>query len=302
MTEPIQIASNVAAAARDRRPIVALESTIITHGMPWPRNAEVAHGVEAVVRNQGCEPATIAVVGGRLRIGLHAGEIDALAQAKDAMKLSSADLAFAVSRGLTGSTTVAATMAAAAAAPIPLPLFATGGIGGVHRGWQRTGDVSADLDALANHDMIVVCAGPKAILDMPATLEALETRGVPVVGYGTDELPAFWSRRSGLRAPLRLDEPEAVADFFATRQRLGQRGSVLVAAPVPAHAQIGADEIAEHIEAALASADGTSAKDVTPFLLSRMLEETGGRSLDANVALIRNNADIAARIARAVVR
>ena len=280
-------------------PVVALESTIVTHGMPWPRNAEVAHEVEAVVRAEGCEPATIAVIDGVLRIGLEAGEIDMLAQADGVLKLSSADLAHAIATGCTGSTTVAATIEAARAAPIPIRVFATGGIGGVHRGWARTMDVSADLDALARHDMIVVCAGPKAILDMPATLEALETRGVPVVGYGTDELPAFWSRSSGLPVPIRLDTPEAVASFRRSRVGLGQIGCVLVVVPVPHEDEIPAGEIATHIEAALAAAHDVSAKDVTPFLLSRMLDETGGRSLETNIALIRNNARVAARIARA---
>ena len=300
MNDPIAVAPAVAEAAEAGRPVVALESTIITHGMPWPRNAEVAHAVEGIVREEGCEPATIAVIDGRLRIGLDAGEIDALARTEGTLKLSSADLAFAVATGRTGSTTVAATMAAASAAPVPIPVFATGGIGGVHRGWERTLDVSADLDALAVHSMIVVCAGPKAILDMPPTLEALETRGVPVIGYGTDEVPAFWSRSSGLPAPLRLDRPDEVAAMFRARAALKQRGGMLVTVPVPEADEIPAAEIARHIEAALAAADGIAAKEVTPFLLARMLEETDGRSLEANVALIRNNARVAARIAKAL--
>ena len=304
MSDIIRLSPAVKAASVDSKPIVALESTIITHGMPWPRNAEVARGVEAIIREEGCEPATIAVLDGTLRIGLAAEEIDALARTPDVMKLSSADLGYAVSQRRTGSTTVAATMTAMHAATrqtgIAISVFATGGIGGVHRGWTATLDISADLDALAEHTMVVVCAGPKAILDVPATLEALETRGVPVIGYGTDELPAFWSRSSGLPAPLRVDEPRAVADMFRVRRELAQSGSLLVTVPVPREAEIVREEIASRIEAALASATHVKAKDVTPYLLSRMLTETGGRSLETNIALIRNNARVAARIAKAL--
>lgn len=199
----------VAEALRAGRPVVALESTIITHGMPWPRNVETARAVEAIVREEGAEPATIAVLGGALRVGLEAADLEGLARAQDTMKLSRADLAFAVAAGRTGSTTVAATMIAAALAGIEV--FATGGIGGVHRGAEASFDVSADLDELARTAVIVVSAGAKAILDLPKTLEVLETKGVPVVAFGADELPAFWSRSSGLRAPLRLDTPEAIA-------------------------------------------------------------------------------------------
>lgn len=290
----------VAEALRTGRPVVALESTIITHGMPWPQNGETAREVEAVVRAEGAEPATVAVVDGTLRVGLVAAELEALARAKGAMKLSRADLAFAVAMGRTGSTTVAATMIAAALAGIEV--FATGGIGGVHRGADTSFDVSADLDELARTPVIVVSAGAKAILDLPKTLEVLETRGVPVVAFGADELPAFWSRSSGLPAPLRLDTPRSIAEFQRVRQALGLCGGVLIGNPLPAEDEIPSETIGRWITQALAdaAAEGVAGKAVTPFLLVRIYDLSEGRSLKANIALVKSNARLAARIAVAL--
>ncbi len=292
-----QFAPDVAAALEAGRPVVALESTIITHGMPFPQNVETARMVEAVVREGGAVPATIAVMDGLIRVGLGDAEMDRLGRARDVLKLSRADLAYAVSAGRLGSTTVAATMICAHLAGIGV--FATGGIGGVHRGAGSTFDISADLQELAHTPVTVICAGAKAILDLPKTFEVLETLGVPVVGYGVDVLPAFWSRDGGIPAPIRLDDPAAIAAMVAARRALGLGGGVLVANPIPAEAEIPAAEMAGHVARALADAEkaGVSAKQVTPWLLGRVLELTGGRSLEANIALIRSNAALAARIA-----
>ena len=297
---PLDVAPEIAAALAERRAVVALESTIITHGMPYPENVVTARLVEADVRAAGAVPATIVVSGGRIRVGLPDAEFERLGRARDVMKLSRADLAFALTLGREGSTTVAATMICAAAAGIRV--FATGGIGGVHQGYEKTLDVSADLDELSRTPVAVVCAGAKALLDLPRTLELLETRGVPVVGYGTDRFPAFWSRDSGLPAPLRLDSPEAVASLVAMQARLGLGAGVLIANPVPEADEIPAAEMRDFIDAAVAAAtrQGVTGKGVTPFILSKMLELTGGRSLVTNVALIRNNARLAGRIAVAI--
>lgn len=294
----IELAAPVASALAEGRPVVALESTIITHGMPFPENAGMAARVEAIIAGEGAVPATIAVVDGRLKIGLDAEERDALAKVTDAMKLSRADLAFAIAAGRTGGTTVAATMIAAALAGIRV--FATGGIGGVHRGAERSFDISADLDELARTPVIVVSAGAKAILDIEKTLEVLETRGVPVVAYRSDAMPAFWSRSSPYKAPLRLDAPAAIANFFKTRQALGLGGGMLVANPIEAADEIAFDEMAVHIAAAqmAAEADGVSGKAVTPYLLGKLVELTEGASLRTNIALVENNARLAALIAR----
>ncbi len=283
------------------RPVVALESTIITHGMPFPGNARMAASVEAIIRAEGAIPATIAVLDGRLKIGLSEAERDRLARTEGAMKLSRADLAFAIAGGATGGTTVAATMIAAERAGIRV--FATGGIGGAHRGAETSFDVSADLDELARTSVIVVSAGAKAILDVPKTLEILETRGVPVVVFGQDSMPAFWSATSPWAAPLRLDRPEAIARFQRTREALGIEGGMLVANPIPHAAEIPFDEMAIHIAAAqvVAEESGVTGKAVTPFLLAEILKLTGGASLKANVALVEANARLAARIARALV-
>ncbi|MBC8131140.1 MAG: pseudouridine-5'-phosphate glycosidase [Rhizobiaceae bacterium] len=290
----------VADALADGRPVVALESTIITHGMPYPQNLQTALRVEAIVSAAGAVPATIAVVDGILRVGLEPADLERLAGTRDAMKLSRADLAFAVSAGRTGSTTVAATMIAADLAGIKV--FATGGIGGVHRGAAESFDVSADLEELARTPVIVVSAGAKAILDLQKTLEALETKGVPVVGYGSADFPAFWSRSSGHAAPLRLDNAAAIAAFQRARERLGIVGGMLIGNPVPAEFEIPAAVIEAWINAALsdAAAAGILGKAVTPFLLQRIFELSAGRSLDTNVALVESNARLAAAIARAL--
>lgn len=295
----IDIAPEVRQALGHGMAVVALESTIITHGMPYPDNASMAQRVEAIVRDGAAVPATIAVIGGRIKIGLSDDERDGLARTAGAMKLSRADLAFAVAQGRTGGTTVAATMIAAHLAGIRV--FATGGIGGVHNGAEQTFDISADLEELARTPVIVVSAGAKAILDIPKTLEVLETRGVPVIGYGTDTMPAFWSRRSPCPVPLRLDDPQAIADFFAMRAALGIEGGMLVANPAPEAAEIPAEIMAGHIETAQRMADeqGVSGKAVTPFLLAAILDLTEGRSLATNIALVENNARLAARIAGA---
>jgi len=300
MNELIQLSPEVAAAKTEGRPVVALESTIIAHGMPWPQNVETARQVEAAVRAEGAEPATIVVLDGVIHAGLDDATLDAVGQAKGFLKLSRADLGYAVAAGKNGSTTVAATMIAADRAGIRV--FATGGIGGVHRGAERTYDISADLQELARTPVCVICAGAKAILDLPKTLETLETLGVPVVGYGTDEFPAFWSRRSGLAAPMRLDTPKAVAALIKARRELSLDGGVLVGNPIPASDEIAAGEINPAIEAAIDEADalGISGKALTPFLLSKMLELTKGRSLTANIALVENNARLAAHIAAAL--
>nr|WP_041375954.1 pseudouridine-5'-phosphate glycosidase [Polymorphum gilvum] len=298
----IAASAEVAAARAEDRPLVALESTIITHGMPWPKNVETARQVEADVRAAGAVPATIAVLDGRIRIGLDDGDLERLARAERVMKCSRADLAYAVATGRPGSTTVAATMMAAHAAGITV--FATGGIGGVHKGAEHSFDISADLDELARTPVCVVAAGAKALLDLPKTLEVLETRGVPVVGYRTGELPAFWSRKSGLAAPYRLDSAEEIARLLATRRLFGNHGGVLVANPVPEEAEIPRAEMADYIDAALAEAARRSirGKDVTPFVLALILDLTGGRSLETNIALVRNNARLAAEIAIAAAR
>jgi pseudouridine-5'-phosphate glycosidase len=282
------------------RPVVALESTIITHGMPYPDNSRMAANVEKIIVDEGAVPATIAVIDGRIKIGLSDGEREALARTSGAMKLSRADLAFAVAEGRTGGTTVAATMICADMAGIRV--FATGGIGGVHKGAEESFDISADLDELARTSVIVVSAGAKAILDIEKTLEVLETRGVPVVAVGSDVMPAFWSRQSPYRAPLRVDAPEAIARLFSTRQALGLDGGMLVANPVPESDEIPASEMAGYIEAAQRAAkdEKIAGKAVTPFLLAKILELTGGASLKTNIALVENNARLAARIARAL--
>ena len=282
------------------RPVVALESTIVTHGMDWPVNLETARAVEADVRAHGAVPATIAVIDGVLHVGLVDDALAALAQRKDVAKLSRADIAACMARGGTGSTTVAATMIAARLAGIEV--FATGGIGGVHRGAERSWDVSADLNELSRTAVTVVCAGAKAILDLPLTLETLETMGVPVIAYGQNGFPAFWSRESGLPAPLRIDTAEGIARAHRMRSAMGIEGGQVVCNPIPADAEIPAAELRPHIDAAVreAEARGITAKDVTPFLLSRIVALTEGTSLRANIALIRNNARLAAEIACAL--
>ena len=301
MTLPLTFSPEVARGRAEGAAIVALESTIITHGRPFPQNIETARLVEATIRENGAIPATIAILEGRVHIGLDDEQLDALGQSSGAMKLSRADLAFALATGRTGSTTVAATMIAAHLAGIEV--FATGGIGGVHKGADQSFDISADLAELARTPVNVVAAGAKAILDIPKTLEVLETHGVPVITLGQDDFPAFWSRSSGLASPLRADRVEEIADAFRARQQMGLDGGQLVANPIPLPDEISAETLAPVIERAQAEADaaGVGAKSVTPFLLNRIFELTKGASLTANVALIRNNAAVAARLARALI-
>jgi pseudouridine-5'-phosphate glycosidase len=302
MQHLLNISEEVTEALAGGRPVVALESSILAHGMPYPANIDTVHAVEAAVRAGGAVPAMVAVLDGRIRIGLEAAAIERLGTSSAALKLSRADLAYALAARRDGGTTVAATMIAAHLAGIAV--FATGGIGGVHRGAESTWDVSADLDELARTPVTVVCAGAKAILDLPKTLEVLETRGVPVIGFATDEFPAFWSRTSGLRAPLRLDTAEEIARLADMRRRLGLGGGMLVANPIPEADEIPLARLEGAIGAALeeAARQGIGGKRVTPFLLDRIVAATDGRSLLANGALIRNNARLAADIALAAAR
>lgn len=297
---PMSFSPEVSEAMKLGTPIVALESTIISHGMPYPQNVETARLVEAEVRANGAAPATIAVIEGVLCIGLDDAQLEMFGQADGVAKLSRADIAACLASGGTGATTVAATMIAAHHAGISV--FATGGIGGVHRGADQTFDISADLPELAQTPVTVVAAGAKAILDLPKTFEVLETYGVPVIAYGQDELPAFWSRSSGIPAPLRMDSAEEIARAHQMRGLLDLPGGQLVANPIPVEAEIAASELAPVIEAALKDAEvqGITAKDVTPFLLDRMYQMTEGRSLTANIALVLNNARLAAKIASAL--
>ena len=297
---PITYSAEVAAARDAGQPIVALESTIITHGMPFPQNVETARLVEEDVRTAGATPATIAVLKGTLHVGLEAAELDALGQAQNVAKLSRADIAACIATGGTGATTVAATMIAAHLAGIRV--FATGGIGGVHRGAELSFDISADLQELAQTPVTVVAAGAKAILDLAKTYEVLETLGVPVIAFGQDMLPAFWSASSDMAAPLRMDSASDIARAQMTRTAMGLSGGQLIANPIPKDAEIPADVLRPIIDQALKEADaqGVSAKAVTPFLLGRIFELTDGQSLTANIALVRNNARLAAQIAIAM--
>jgi pseudouridine-5'-phosphate glycosidase len=290
----------VAAARAAGRPIVALESTIITHGMPWPQNVETARAVEDEIRTAGAVPATLALMAGRIHIGLTPEELQTLGQARDVMKVSRADLAACLAMGRTGATTVAATMICAHLAGISV--FATGGIGGVHRGAEVSFDISADLAEFSLTPVTVVGAGAKAILDLPKTLEVLETYGVPVIAYGQDDFPAFWSRSSGLKAPLRMDSAAQIAASHQMRAKLEVAGGQFVANPIPHDAEIPRAEIDPFINQALveAATQGITAKAVTPFLLQRIFELTQGRSLTCNIALVKNNARLAAQIARAL--
>ncbi len=297
---PLTILPEIADALASGGPVVALESTIITHGMPFPQNMEMAMTVEQDIRDAGAIPATIAVMNGQIHIGLSPDQLEKLAQTPDARKLSRADMAACIVSGDTGATTVAATMIAARLARIDV--FATGGIGGVHRGAETSFDISADLQELAQTPVTVIAAGAKAILDIPKTMEVLETLGVPVIAYGQSELPAFWARASGLTAPLRFDSAAEIAAAHMMRARLGLTGGQLVANPIPLADEIPLPEITPMIEQALAEAEaqGIAAKSVTPFLLDRIFALTEGRSLTANIALVRNNARLGAEIAIAI--
>lgn len=293
----IECSSEVARALAERAPVVALESTLITHGLPHPINVEVARALEAVIREQGATPATIAVLQGRICVGLTDNELTQLAEADQVRKCSRRDLPIIVARGEFGATTVCGTMLIAHAAGIRV--FSTGGIGGVHRGHPL--DVSADLLELGRTPVTVVCAGAKSILDLPLTLEVLETQGVPVVGYQTDEFPAFYSRSSGLPVDVNCESPREVAALMRVRDRLGLSAGLLVTVPIPTEHALPHDEIEEAIQKALEEADAKDirGKEVTPFLLARVSELTGEASQSANIALLKNNARVAAEIALA---
>jgi len=290
----IRIAPEVRDALSERRPVVALETTIVTHGMPYPENVATARSLELEIRARGVTPATIAVIGGVVRIGLADDELERLGTAKGILKLSRNDLPYALAAGKDGATTVAATMICAHRAGIRV--FATGGIGGVHRGAESNFDISADLEEFARTPVAVVCAGAKALLDLPKTLEYLETRGVPVIGYRTSEFPAFWSRSSGLPVPLRLDTAEEIARLLS----FADTGAV-ICNPVDTASEIPASEMAGLIATAVAeaAARGIAGKAVTPHILARIVELTGGRSLRTNIALVQSNARLAAEMASA---
>ena len=301
MTNPdLDIAPEIAAALAQGNAVVALESTIIAHGMPYPGNLVTARALERIIRTEGAVPATIVVLDGRLKVGLDDAALERLAQSPDMAKASVRDLPVLMAARRDGATTVAATMRIAAMAGIRV--FATGGIGGVHRGAEATGDVSADLTELAESPVAVISAGAKAILDLPRTLEMLETLSVPVIGYQCDEFPAFYSRSSGLRIQARAESPAEIAAILAARWRLSDKGGALIANPIPSADEIPAQKIEAHIAVALqdARAQGIAGKDVTPFLLARIRDLTQGESQRANVALALNNAQLGARIARSL--
>ena len=288
-------------ALRNNVPVVALESTIITHGMPYPENIKMVHEVEAIIRENNAVPATIAILDGVIKIGLTISEVKKLSETQGVKKLSRADLSSALTNGNTGATTVSATMILAANANIKV--FATGGVGGVHIGAENTFDISADLQELSQTPVIVISAGPKAILDLPKTLEVLETLGVPVVTFGQDELPAFWSRSSGLKSPIRMDSAREIACSQLTREALSIPGGQLVANPIPIDAEIPLAEILPIIRKANLDAkkDNIYAKDLTPFLLSKIFQYTQGESLKANIELVKNNARLACEIAASLI-
>ena len=299
----LDVAPEVAAAVAAGKPVVALESTIISHGMPYPQNVETALKVEQIIRDNGAVPATIAILGGRLKAGLTAEEIEYLGKkGQDVTKASRRDLAVLVSRKADGATTVTTTMMIAHMAGIQV--FATGGIGGVHRGAETTMDISADLEELAQTPVMVVCAGAKAILDLGLTLEYLETKGVPVLGYGTDELPAFYTRESGLGVDARVDTPEDLAAIFQAQRDMGLKPGMLVTNPIPQQYAMDKAVIDKAIDQALAESheQGIHGKETTPFLLARVAELTGGDSLESNIQLVLNNARVAAKTAVALCK
>lgn len=303
LNQYLDINEEVKEALEQGKPVVALESTIISHGMPYPQNVETALNVEKIIREEGAIPATIAIIGGRLKAGLTPEEIEYFGKKGTVIaKASRRDLAALCAKGEDGATTVTTTMMIAHMAGIKL--FATGGIGGVHRGAEKTMDISADLEELANTPVMVVCAGAKAILDLHLTLEYLETHGVPVIGYGTKELPAFYSRHSGLEVDYRMDTPEEIANLFKAQTALGLRGGILVTNPIPEEYAMDDTIINQAIDQAVQEAEekGVHGKEITPFLLARVKELTGGDSLDSNIQLVYNNARLASRIAKAYVK
>ena len=303
MNKYLDISPEVKAALEAGKPVVALESTIISHGMPYPKNVETALLVEQTLRDNGAVPATIAIIGGRLKAGLSKEEIEYLGKTgRGVAKASRRDLPALVARGADGATTVTTTMIIAHMAGIQV--FATGGIGGVHRGAETTMDISADLEELAQTPVMVVCAGAKSILDLGLTLEYLETKGVPVIGYGTEELPAFYTRKSGFGVDYRVDSPEELAVLFAAQRDLGYKGGMLVTNPIPEEYAMPKDVIDAAIEQALQECkeQGVHGKETTPFLLARVVELTGGDSLESNIQLVLNNARVAARTAAALAK
>ena len=303
MNKYLDISPEVAEALNSGKPVVALESTIISHGMPYPRNVETALLVEQTIRENGAVPATIAIIGGRLKAGLSKDEIEYLGKSgRNVAKTSRRDIAALVARKADGATTVTTTMMIAHIAGISI--FATGGIGGVHRGAEVTMDISADLEELGNTPVMVVCAGAKSILDLGLTLEYLETKGVPVIGYGTDELPAFYTRHSGFGVDYRADSPEELAAMFKAQRDLGLKGGMLVTNPIPEEYSMDKAVIDAAIDQAIkeASEKGIKGKETTPFLLAKVVELTGGDSLDSNIALVLNNARLAAKAAAEFVK
>ena len=298
MNKYLDISPEVQKALAEGKPVVALESTIISHGMPYPKNVETAMLVEKTIRDNGAVPATIAIIGGRLKAGLSPEEIEYLGKSgRKVAKVSRRDLAAIVARGADGATTVTTTMIIAHMAGIKV--FATGGIGGVHRGAETTMDISADLEELASTPVMVVCAGAKSILDLGLTLEYLETKGVPVIGYGTDELPAFYTRRSGFGVDYRVDTPAQLAAMFKAQQELGMKGGMLVTNPIPEQYAMDKEVIDAAINQAVKESkeQGIHGKETTPFLLARVVELTGGDSLESNIQLVLNNAIVASKTA-----
>lgn len=293
----LDISREVKSALENNQPVVALESTIISHGMPYPKNVETALKVEQIVRDYGAVPATIAILNGRLKVGLSFDEIEMLGKTKDVVKASRRDIPFIIAKGLNGATTVASTMILADLAGIRI--FATGGVGGVHRGAETSFDISADLIELAQTDVAVVCAGAKSILDIGLTLEYLETHGVAVVGYQTDELPAFYTSKSGFPVDYRVDDPQQLALAIKAKWDLNLRGGLLVANPIPKEYEMDPKVIDEAIQEAIRqqTALGIKGKESTPFLLAKVKELTGGDSLDSNIQLVYNNAKVAAQLA-----
>lgn len=303
MNKYLDISPEVQQALAEGKPVVALESTIISHGMPYPKNVETALLVEKTIRDNGAVPATIAIIGGRLKAGLSPEKIEYLGKSgRKVAKVSRRDLAAIVARGADGATTVTTTMIIAHMAGIRV--FATGGIGGVHRGAETTMDISADLEELANTPVMVVCAGAKSILDLGLTLEYLETKGVPVIGYGTDELPAFYTRRSGFGVDYRVDTPAQLAAMFKAQQELGMKGGMLVTNPIPEQYAMDKEVIDAAIDQAVRESreKGIHGKETTPFLLARVVELTGGDSLESNIQLVLNNAVVASRTASELCR
>jgi pseudouridine-5'-phosphate glycosidase len=293
----LDIKPEVKKALEEGKPVVALESTIISHGMPYPKNVETAKKVEQILRDKGVTPATIAILDGKLKVGINDEELEHLGKSQNVLKTSRRDIPFIVAKKLDGATTVATTMIIAALAGIKV--FATGGIGGVHRGAQETFDISADLQELAHTNVAVVCAGAKSILDLGLTLEYLETNGVPVIGFGTEELPAFYTRKSGFKVDYRVDSAKEIADTIKAKWDLGLNGGLVITNPIPEEDEMDYDTITKAIEDAVKEAEekGIKGKESTPFLLAKIKEITGGDSLESNIKLVYNNAKLAADVA-----